>query len=166
MSNEIYYDFLLEEEISNVVAIKLYGLSNVEELDTKTKEALKEFNNEFNEKHLLNVLNYFEKSDLTEVQNKSAFLLGIIKAYRAKVKRKEGSALTNAQSISKDKTSGEESSPGPSNETKGNELPDRTGYSLDDIKAGQGKHEGPQARLPRTTEKVRLEEIPFYHRHW
>ena len=164
MSNEIYYDFLFGEEISNDVATTLHGLSNVEELDTKTTNALKEFNNEFSEEQILNVLESFQKSDLTEVQNKSAYLRGMLKVF-SRVKRK-GSASTNAQSISKDKTSSEESSPGPSNETKVNQLLDRTGYILDDITAGQSKHEGPQARLLGIAEKVRLEEISFYHRHW
>ena len=134
MSTEIYYDTLLGGEISNAVATKLYGLSNVEELDARATEVLRGFN----EEDILNILEQFEKSELTNVQNKSAFLRRMMKTYRAKVKSNEG-FLT--QSTSEDKTGGEESSPGPSNEAQVKELLDRTGYNVD-ITAGQRKHGG------------------------
>lgn len=169
MSTDIY-DTLLGQGINNVVATKLTeindkGLLSVEELDDRATEALKEFN----EEDACNILEQFAKSELTHVQNKSAFLCGVMKTYRAKLKSKEGSASTSAQSTAEDKTGGEESSSGP-NEAKVKELLERTGYTLD-ITAGQRKYGGPppdwdpEAPPPGTGEKVRL-EVTFYIGRW
>lgn len=165
MSTEVY-DTLLGQGINNVVATKLTeindkGLLSVEELDDRATEALKEFN----EEDACNILEQFAKSELTHVQNKSAFLCGVMKTYRAKLKSKESSASASAQSTSEDKTGGEESSSGP-NEAKVKELLDRTGYTLD-ITAGQRKYGGPppdwdpEAPPPGTGEKVRLLKFIF-----
>lgn len=96
-----------------------------EELDDRALEALKEFN----EEGALEVLNQFASSDLSHVQNKSAFLCGIMKTYREKNRMKrEG----------QDPMAGMK---GP-DETKIKALLERTGYSLD-ITTGQRKYGGP-----------------------
>jgi len=96
-----------------------------EELDDRALDALREFN----EEGALEVLNQFSNSDLSHVQNKSAFLCGIMKTYREKNRMKrEG----------QDPTAGMK---GP-DEEKIKALLERTGYSLD-ITTGQRKYGGP-----------------------
>ncbi len=102
------------------------GVITPEELDDRALDALKEFS----EDDAIQVIDQFSKSDLSHVQNKSAFLCGVMKTHRTKTKQKE-------------KTGGEEAQgrAGP-NEDKVKELLTRTGYSLD-ITTGQRKYGGP-----------------------
>ncbi|EDO38763.1 predicted protein [Nematostella vectensis] len=96
-----------------------------EELDDRALDALREFN----EEGALEVLNQFASSDLSHVQNKSAFLCGVMKTYREKNRmRRDG----------QDPTAGLK---GP-DEAKIKALLDRTGYTLD-ITTGQRKYGGP-----------------------
>ena len=99
------------------------GVLTAEELDDRALEALKEFN----EDDGLQVIEQFAKSDLSHVQNKSAFLCGVMKTYRAKMKLKE--------------QQGDAPRSGP-DEEKVKELLERTGYTLD-ITTGQRKYGGP-----------------------
>ncbi|CAB1334930.1 unnamed protein product, partial [Coregonus sp. 'balchen'] len=81
---------------------------------------------EFNEEGALSVLLQFKESDLSHVQNKSAFLCGVMKTYRQR--EKQGSKV-------------QESTKGP-DETKIKALLERTGYTLD-VTTGQRKYGGP-----------------------
>lgn len=110
------------EKLENLCAM---GQLDLAELDERAFDALKELN----EDGALGVLDQFANSDLSHVQNKSAFLCGIMKTHREK-KRQEQSGQ-NAESDHQ----------GP-NEDKIRELLDRTGYSLD-ITMGQRKYGGP-----------------------
>lgn len=96
-----------------------------EQLDDRALEALKEFN----EEGALEVLNQFAKSDLSHVQNKSAFLCGIMKTYREKNRMKRDGQDPSAGLNGPD-------------EAKIKELLERTGYTLD-ITTGQRKYGGP-----------------------
>ena len=76
------YDNLLGQGMNPSLAAKLdeihqQGLLAVDELDDRALEALKEFT----EEDALNVLEQFMKSDLSHVQNESAFLCGVMKTY-------------------------------------------------------------------------------------
>ncbi len=97
-----------------------------EELDDRALDALKEFN----EEDAIQIVDQFARSDLSHVQNKSAFLCGVMKTHRTKTKQKEKAG-----------PEGDEGQTGP-NEEKIKELLDRTGYSLD-ITTGQRKYGGP-----------------------
>lgn len=110
------------EKLENLCSM---GQLDLAELDERAFDALKELN----EDGALGVLDQFANSDLSHVQNKSAFLCGIMKTHREK-KRQEQSGQ-NAESDRQ----------GP-NEDKIRELLDRTGYSLD-ITMGQRKYGGP-----------------------
>lgn len=57
-----------------------------DELDERALEALKELD----ETSSIGVLKQFAESDLSHVNNKSAFLCGVIKAYRQKSRMKQG----------------------------------------------------------------------------
>lgn len=121
-----------------------------EELDDRALEALKEFN----EEGALEVLNQFASSDLSHVQNKSAFLCGIMKTYREKNRlKREGQDPMGGMK-------------GP-DEAKIKVLLDRTGYSLD-ITTGQRKYGGPppgwEGPPPGTGSEVR--KIYFRDIHW
>uniref|UniRef100_A0A8C5FH31 Heterogeneous nuclear ribonucleoprotein R n=1 Tax=Gadus morhua TaxID=8049 RepID=A0A8C5FH31_GADMO len=98
------------------------GLVAYEDLDERAIDALREFN----EEGALTVLLQFKESDLSHVQNKSAFLCGVMKTYRQR--EKQGSKV-------------QESTKGP-DETKIKALLDRTGYTLD-VTTGQRKYGGP-----------------------
>uniref|UniRef100_A0A8C2Z8Z4 Synaptotagmin binding cytoplasmic RNA interacting protein n=1 Tax=Cyclopterus lumpus TaxID=8103 RepID=A0A8C2Z8Z4_CYCLU len=92
------------------------------DLDERALEALKEFN----EEGALQVLVQFKESDLSHVQNKSAFLCGVMKTYRQR--EKQGTKVSD-------------STKGP-DEAKIKELLDRTDYTLD-VTTGQRKYGGP-----------------------
>ena len=96
------------------------------ELDERALDALREFN----EDGALEVLDQFGNSDLSHVQNKSAFLCGVMKTYREKNRQKAQGHTPGTEAVS-----------GP-NEEKIKELLDRTGYTLD-ITTGQRKYGGP-----------------------
>ncbi|KAJ0061403.1 hypothetical protein NL108_018338, partial [Boleophthalmus pectinirostris] len=92
------------------------------DLDERAIEALKEFN----EDGALQVLLQFKESDLSHVQNKSAFLCGVMKTYRQR--EKSGAKVSDTNK-------------GP-DEAKIKELLERTGYTLD-VTTGQRKYGGP-----------------------
>lgn len=97
------------------------------ELDDRALDALREFN----EEGALEVLEQFGSSDLSHVQNKSAFLCGVMKTYREKNRQKaQGHTPGADQALS-----------GP-DEAKIKALLDRSGYTLD-ITTGQRKYGGP-----------------------
>jgi len=126
-----FYSTLQGQGVSERLAAKIDYLvqSEVitpEELDDRAVDGLKEFT----EEDAIQVIDQFAKSDLSHVQNKSAFLCGVMKTYRTKTKQKEKTGVENNQGRS-----------GP-NEDKVKELLDRTGYSLD-ITTGQRKYGGP-----------------------
>ncbi|XP_036432853.1 heterogeneous nuclear ribonucleoprotein R [Colossoma macropomum] len=98
------------------------GLVAYADLDERAIDALREFN----EEGALSVLQQFKESDLSHVQNKSAFLCGVMKTYRQR--EKQGSKI-------------QESTKGP-DETKIKALLERTGYTLD-VTTGQRKYGGP-----------------------
>lgn len=121
------YQALLEAGLPQPVAEKLdelyiAGLVAHSDLDERAIEALKEFN----EEGALQVLVQFKESDLSHVQNKSAFLCGVMKTYRQR--EKQGTKVS-------------ESTKGP-DEAKIKELLDRTHYTLD-VTTGQRKYGGP-----------------------
>jgi len=154
------YDNLLGQGVNPSLAAKLdeihqQGLLQVDELDDRALEALKEFT----EEDALNVLGQFMKSDLTHVQNKSAFLCGVMKTYRAKMKLKSEEAATNPSASTsatpQQQQQTEDGKKGP-NEDKVKQLLNRTGYTLD-ITTGQRKYGGPppgwEGPAPGTGEK-------------
>ena len=154
------YDNLLGQGMNPSLAAKLdeihqQGLLAVDELDDRALEALKEFT----EEDALNVLEQFMKSDLSHVQNKSAFLCGVMKTYRAKIKIKtEETAAVNQAAGTTNTTGvgGGDNKQGP-NEEKVKQLLNRTGYTLD-ITTGQRKYGGPppgwEGPIPGCGEKV------------
>ena len=160
MSHSSMYDNLLGQGMNPSLAAKLdeihqQGLLQVDELDDRALEALKEFT----EEDALNVLGQFTKSDLSHVQNKSAFLCGVMKTYRAKMKMKSEEAAANISASSSSappQQQTEDGKKGP-NEDKVKQLLNRTGYTLD-ITTGQRKYGGPppgwEGTPPGTGEKV------------
>jgi len=96
------------------------------ELDDRALDALREFN----EDGAIEVLDQFGSSDLSHVQNKSAFLCGVMKTYREKNRQKAQGHTPGGEAVN-----------GP-NEEKIKALLDRTGYTLD-ITTGQRKYGGP-----------------------
>uniref|UniRef100_A0A8C2ZN50 Heterogeneous nuclear ribonucleoprotein R n=1 Tax=Cyclopterus lumpus TaxID=8103 RepID=A0A8C2ZN50_CYCLU len=98
------------------------GLVEYVDLDERAIDALREFN----EEGALTVLQQFKESDLSHVQNKSAFLCGVMKTYRQR--EKQGSKV-------------QESTKGP-DEAKIKALLERTRYTLD-VTTGQRKYGGP-----------------------
>ncbi|KAM9432712.1 heterogeneous nuclear ribonucleoprotein Q-like isoform 1-T1 [Salvelinus alpinus] len=122
-----HFQTLLEAGLPQKVAEKLdeiyiAGLVSHSDLDDRAIEALKEFN----EEGALQVLLQFKDSDLSHVQNKSAFLCGVMKTYRQR--EKQGTKVSD-------------SSKGP-DEAKIKALLERTGYTLD-VTTGQRKYGGP-----------------------
>ncbi|XP_055005549.1 heterogeneous nuclear ribonucleoprotein Q-like isoform X2 [Boleophthalmus pectinirostris] len=118
---------LLEAGLPQTVAEKLdelyvAGMVAHSDLDERAIEALKEFN----EDGALQVLLQFKESDLSHVQNKSAFLCGVMKTYRQR--EKSGAKVSDTNK-------------GP-DEAKIKELLERTGYTLD-VTTGQRKYGGP-----------------------
>lgn len=164
MAHSDIYDNLLGQGMNPSLAAKLdeihqQRLLSVEELDDRALEALKEFA----EEDALNVLEQFMKSDLSHVQNKSAFLCGVMKTYRTKMKAKIEQQGQGGQTVAPPSTSAATSSGASSdnkqgpNEEKVKQLLDRTGYTLD-ITTGQRKYGGPppnwEGPVPGTGEKV------------
>ena len=120
------------EKLENLCAI---GQLVLEELDERAFDALKELN----EDGALAVLEQFASSDLSHVQNKSAFLCGIMKTHREKKRQEQmGTQNTESEQLPPQQVQGE----GGPDEEKIRELLDRTGYSLD-ITMGQRKYGGP-----------------------
>lgn len=109
-----------------VGAIFATGSLAPSELDDRALDALREFN----EEGALEVLDQFGSSDLSHVQNKSAFLCGVMKTYREKNRQKAQGHTPGTEALS-----------GP-DEEKIKALLDRTGYTLD-ITTGQRKYGGP-----------------------
>ncbi|XP_068454842.1 heterogeneous nuclear ribonucleoprotein Q-like isoform X2 [Clinocottus analis] len=127
VSRSEHFPALLEAGLPENVAEKLdelyvAGLVAHSDLDERALEALKEFN----EEGALQVLVQFKESDLSHVQNKSAFLCGVMKTYRQR--EKQGTKVSD-------------STKGP-DEAKIKELLDRTDYTLD-VTTGQRKYGGP-----------------------
>ncbi|KAG5857309.1 hypothetical protein ANANG_G00018090 [Anguilla anguilla] len=122
-----HFQTLLEAGLPQKVAEKLdeiylAGLVAHKDLDERALEALKEFN----EEGALQVLLQFKDSDLSHVQNKSAFLCGVMKTYRQR--EKQGTKVSD-------------SNKGP-DEAKVKALLERTSYTLD-VTTGQRKYGGP-----------------------
>ncbi|XP_041928159.1 heterogeneous nuclear ribonucleoprotein R isoform X1 [Alosa sapidissima] len=121
------YQTLIDAGLPQKVAASLdnifqTGLVAYADLDERAIDALREFN----EEGALSVLQQFKESDLSHVQNKSAFLCGVMKTYRQR--EKQGSKV-------------QESTKGP-DEAKIKALLERTGYTLD-VTTGQRKYGGP-----------------------
>ncbi|XP_076129481.1 heterogeneous nuclear ribonucleoprotein Q-like isoform X2 [Alosa pseudoharengus] len=122
-----HFQTLLEAGLPQKVAEKLdeiyvAGLVAHSDLDERAIEALKEFN----EEAALQVLVQFKESDLSHVQNKSAYLCGVMKTYRQR--EKQGTKVSD-------------STKGP-DEAKIKALLERTNYTLD-VTTGQRKYGGP-----------------------
>ncbi|XP_026089689.1 heterogeneous nuclear ribonucleoprotein Q-like isoform X3 [Carassius auratus] len=122
-----HFNTLVEAGLPQKVAEKLdeiylAGLVEHSDLDERAIEALKEFD----EEGALQVLVQFKESDLSHVQNKSAFLCGVMKTYRQR--EKQGTKVVD-------------STKGP-DEAKIKTLLERTGYTLD-VTTGQRKYGGP-----------------------
>ncbi|KAG7224193.1 hypothetical protein INR49_019928 [Caranx melampygus] len=127
-----HFQTLLEAGLPQKVAEKLdeiyiAGLVSHSDLDDRAIEALKEFN----EEGALQVLLQFKDSDLSHVQNKSAFLCGVMKTYRQR--EKQGTKVSDTNK-------------GP-DEAKIKALLERTGYTLD-VTTGQRKYGGPHQSPP------------------
>ena len=116
---------LSESVAQRVSEIFASGLLSPEELDDRAFEALREFNQE----GALEVLEQFANSDLSHVQNKSAFLCGVMKTYVTKSSLGGDQIVTNNDASQAD-------------EGKIKALLERTGYTLD-ITSGQRKYGGP-----------------------
>merc|ERR1712223_2289463 len=110
------------------------------DLDQRALDALKEFPPD----GALGVLTQFLESNLAHVSNKSAFLCGVMKTYRAK-SRGGSSSTTNGGGLT-GSTSGSSSNGGVvaegPDEEKIKEILSRTGYKLD-VTTGQRKYGGP-----------------------
>ncbi|XP_038076565.1 heterogeneous nuclear ribonucleoprotein Q-like isoform X1 [Patiria miniata] len=127
------YDKYLGMGFSDKVAEKLdqivtelsgQGLLQDDLLDDRALEALKGLDDESS----IGVLKQFSTSDLTHVNNKSAFICGVIKTFRQK-SRRPGGAPAPADHKGPD-------------DAKIKEMLERTGYSLD-VTTGQRKYGGP-----------------------
>lgn len=117
---------LLDHGISSsvckeILAVCKTGKLSVEELDDRAMDALKEFNPE----DACKVIKQFCELNLKFVENKSAYLCGQMKTYRAKLRAGNVPQHVN----------------GP-DEAKLKAILDRTGYSLD-VTTGQRKYGGP-----------------------
>ncbi|XP_074662549.1 heterogeneous nuclear ribonucleoprotein R-like [Tubulanus polymorphus] len=118
------YHKLLEHGLVKRVAEELddiykTALLKHEDLDNRALDALKDFPAE----GAIAVLKQFQESDLEHVGNKSAYLCGVMKAYRQKYK------IPQAEKKGPD-------------EAKLKEILDKSGYSLD-VTTGQRKYGGP-----------------------
>ena len=110
------FQTLLDAGLPQKVAGKLdeiyvAGLVVHSDLDERAIEALKEFN----EDRALAVLQQFKDSDLSHVQNKSAFLCGVMKTYKQREKQGTKVAYSSKEP----------------DEAKIKALLERTGYTLD-----------------------------------
>jgi len=114
---------LVEQVAQKLDAIYKEGLVKHEELDDRAFDALKEFECE----GACAVLQQFKDSNLSHVQNKSAFLCGVMKTYRQKAIA-EGRLQPTPH--------------GHPDEAKIKELLNRTKYNLD-VTTGQRKYGGP-----------------------
>nr|CAB3253827.1 heterogeneous nuclear ribonucleoprotein R [Phallusia mammillata] len=126
------YAKLLEAGLSVEVANALDNVFKEEsvqfcDLDQRALDALKELD----EEGALAVLKQFNDSNLQHVQNKSAFLCGVMKIHRQRIKAEREGQL-NGNNVGKT---------GP-NEEKIKELLDRTDYTLD-VTTGQRRYGGP-----------------------
>uniref|UniRef100_A0A8C7GL38 Heterogeneous nuclear ribonucleoprotein R n=1 Tax=Oncorhynchus kisutch TaxID=8019 RepID=A0A8C7GL38_ONCKI len=107
------------ESLDNIFSTGLLAYADLEEGVIDALRAL-------NEEGALSVLSQFKESDLSHVQNKSAFLCAAMKTYRQR--EKQGSKV-------------QESTKGPA-ESKIKALLERTGYTLD-VTTEQRKYGGP-----------------------
>ncbi|TRY56562.1 hypothetical protein DNTS_008395 [Danionella cerebrum] len=113
---------LSEKVAQSLSAIIQSGMVAYQDVDERALDALSEFNDD----GALAVLQQFKESDLSHVQNKSAFLCGVMKTYRQRAK--QGIKV-------------QESNKGP-DESKIKALLESTGYTLD-VTSGQRKYGGP-----------------------
>ncbi|XP_071801042.1 heterogeneous nuclear ribonucleoprotein R-like [Asterias amurensis] len=124
------------------------GLLEDDKLDDRALEALKELGDDSS----LAVLKKFSSSNLTHVNNKSAFICGVIKTFRQKGRRTGGAGGAAAAA--------ENSGP---DEAKIKEMLEKTGYSLD-VTTGQRKYGGPppdwEGETPGTGCEVFIGKIP------
>ncbi|XP_039272976.1 heterogeneous nuclear ribonucleoprotein R-like isoform X2 [Styela clava] len=125
-----HYQSLIEagctEKVAGALdAIFVEGLVQYSELDERAIEALKELE----EDGAIAVLKQFKDSNLQHVQNKSAFLCGVMKIYRQRLKAEKDGRTNLSQKV------------GP-NEDDIQALLDRTKYSLD-VTTGQRRYGGP-----------------------
>jgi len=139
---------LVEQVAAKLDTIYSEGLVNHEELDERAFDALKEFDSE----GACAVLQQFKDSNLSHVQNKSAFLCGVMKTYRQRQKAIAEGRLQPTQQ-------------GHPDEGKIKELLGRTGYNLD-VTTGQRKYGGPppstvcHADTPPSDAEVFIGKIP------
>ncbi|XP_052896840.1 heterogeneous nuclear ribonucleoprotein R isoform X4 [Anopheles moucheti] len=127
------YSKLLEYGLHVMVAGRLDAIYKTgklahSELDERALDALKEFHVE----GALDVLDQFLDSNLEHVSNKSAFLCGVMKTYRQKVRATQQGQPAPAVTVQ---------AKGP-DEEKIKAILERTGYTLD-VTTGQRKYGGP-----------------------
>ncbi|XP_058058040.1 heterogeneous nuclear ribonucleoprotein R isoform X3 [Anopheles bellator] len=127
------YSKLLEYGLHKMVAGRLDDIYKTgklahAELDERALDALKEFHVE----GALDVLDQFLDSNLEHVSNKSAFLCGVMKTYRQKVRATQQGQPTPPVTVQ---------AKGP-DEDKIKAILERTGYTLD-VTTGQRKYGGP-----------------------
>ncbi|XP_040159882.1 heterogeneous nuclear ribonucleoprotein R isoform X4 [Anopheles arabiensis] len=127
------YSKLLEYGLHKMVAGRLDDIYKTgklahSELDERALDALKEFHVE----GALDVLDQFLDSNLEHVSNKSAFLCGVMKTYRQKVRATQQGQPAPAVTVQ---------AKGP-DEEKIKAILERTGYTLD-VTTGQRKYGGP-----------------------
>ncbi|XP_013416723.1 heterogeneous nuclear ribonucleoprotein Q [Lingula anatina] len=137
-------DYGIDQKVAEELD-KVYQTETVchDDLDERALDALKEFNVE----GALEVIKEFCTSNLEHVTNKSAYLCGVMKTYRQRMKQPGGAAQTTH---------------GP-DEAKLKEILDRTGYSLD-VTTGQRKYGGPppdwEGAQPGSGTEVYVGKIP------
>ena len=127
------YPKLIQYGLDKRVAAKLddfykTGKLAHRELDERALDALKEFP----VVGALNVLSQFLESNLEHVWNKSAYLCGLMKAYRHKIRASQAGILTPSAAVQ---------AKGPDKD-KIKSILERTGYTLD-VTTGQRKYGGP-----------------------
>uniref|UniRef100_A0A8W7JW52 RRM domain-containing protein n=1 Tax=Anopheles albimanus TaxID=7167 RepID=A0A8W7JW52_ANOAL len=127
------YSKLLEYGLHKMVAGRLDDIYKTgklahAELDERALDALKEFHVE----GALDVLDQFLDSNLEHVSNKSAFLCGVMKTYRQKVRATQQGQPAPSVTVQ---------AKGP-DEDKIKAILERTGYTLD-VTTGQRKYGGP-----------------------
>ncbi|XP_019486971.1 PREDICTED: heterogeneous nuclear ribonucleoprotein R isoform X2 [Hipposideros armiger] len=151
-----HYKTLIEAGLPQKVAERLdeifqTGLVAYVDLDERAIDALREFN----EEGALSVLQQFKESDLSHVQNKSAFLCGVMKTYRQR--EKQGSKVQEStkgpdeakikafhinETNLRAKTLFSTIPPKTEYNVVRKALLERTGYTLD-VTTGQRKYGGP-----------------------
>lgn len=145
--------YQLKERLSNRLAL-LFSTSKltINDLDNRAIDALKEYGNM---DAVIAILDEFENSSLDHVNNKSAYLCGLMKTHRQKekaLKHSKGMSLDSTGSSSRgdgavgsnanglpSQSGGQQ--PGP-DEANLKAILERTGYTLD-ITSGQRKYGGP-----------------------